>query len=272
MVEVVFDTFPGRVFPARVESVGWGVTSDSTQGAGLPTIRNDTGWIRVPQRFPVRVVFDEKPPRGVRHGSQANVVVYTGDNPVMNALGGVLASLAFAVVEMRPMLLNLFLVVHLIGLLIGGGAAADPKAGKAYAGALTTFLPHLGIGISPLPASTPERGHRPLVHGLDVRVPVTCPAGHAAAAVDCVHVRTPLRCSPLPAGQIHAPPRSALSVLERRIQEGDRESWLAGWKGRSRSSPAPDRSVRAGAMAGQPPSSSRVKAPRCSAWTGTLPP
>jgi multidrug resistance efflux pump len=85
--EVVFDTFPGRVFEARVESVGWGVASDGTSNAGLPAIRNDSGWVREPQRFAVRLVFDERPPQGVRYGSQANVVIYTGNNPVMNAIG-----------------------------------------------------------------------------------------------------------------------------------------------------------------------------------------
>jgi multidrug resistance efflux pump len=85
--EVVFDTFPGRVFTARVESVGWGVSSGEPTQAGLPTVRNDSGWIREPQRFPVRLVFDGRPPIGVRYGSQANIVIYTGDNPATNVLG-----------------------------------------------------------------------------------------------------------------------------------------------------------------------------------------
>jgi hypothetical protein len=38
----------------------------------------------------VRLVVDETPPRGsVRVGSQVNVVVYTGSNPVTNALGAI---------------------------------------------------------------------------------------------------------------------------------------------------------------------------------------
>jgi multidrug resistance efflux pump len=85
--EVVFDTLPGRVFQARVESVGWGVSTGDPQSSGLPTIRNDSGWVREPQRFPVRLVLDGGRPVGPRYGSQANVVIYTGDNPVMNALG-----------------------------------------------------------------------------------------------------------------------------------------------------------------------------------------
>ena len=85
--EVVFDSVPGRVFAARVESVGWGVSSGGMTSTGLPTVRNDSGWVRDPQRFPVRLVLDGDRPAGPRYGSQANVVIYTGDNPVMNALG-----------------------------------------------------------------------------------------------------------------------------------------------------------------------------------------
>jgi hypothetical protein len=75
---------------------------------------------------------------------------------IVNILGGVVASLAFAFIELRPTLTFLFLTVLVVGLLFGGRAAADPKAGKVYAGALTTFLILFGTGVSPLPASTPE--------------------------------------------------------------------------------------------------------------------
>jgi hypothetical protein len=74
----------------------------------------------------------------------------------INLLSGVLASLAFAFVELRPSLLFLFLTVFLIGLILGGRAAAAPGLAKVYAGALTTFLILFGSGISPLPATTPE--------------------------------------------------------------------------------------------------------------------
>jgi multidrug resistance efflux pump len=88
--QIVLDSLPGQVFPAHVESVGWGVSGNSVDPAtGLPTIRNQSGWVREPQRFPVRLIFDGRYPVGVRFGSQANVVIYTGEsNPVMNALGG----------------------------------------------------------------------------------------------------------------------------------------------------------------------------------------
>jgi Protein of unknown function (DUF2955) len=75
---------------------------------------------------------------------------------IVNLLGGIVASLAFAFIELRPTLTFLFLTVLIAGLLFGGRAAADPKAGKVYAGALTTFLILFGTGVSPLPASTPD--------------------------------------------------------------------------------------------------------------------
>ncbi|MGF7207199.1 multidrug resistance efflux pump [Skermanella aerolata] len=87
--QVVLDSLPGQVFPAHVESVGWGVSGESVDPTtGLPTIRNQSGWVREAQRFPVRLIFEGGYPAGVRYGSQANVVIYTGEsNPVMNALG-----------------------------------------------------------------------------------------------------------------------------------------------------------------------------------------
>ncbi len=88
-VEIVLDVRPGRVYRGKIESIGYGVSSkESDPVTGLPEIRNASGWIRDPQPIPVRVAYDrEQPiPNGVRLGSQANIIVYTADNPVMNAL------------------------------------------------------------------------------------------------------------------------------------------------------------------------------------------
>lgn len=86
--EVLFDALPGQLFNARVESVGLGVSQGSTDpNTGLPTIRSDSGWVAEAQRFPIRLILDEGRPKGVRYGSQATVLIYTGDNPVTNAWG-----------------------------------------------------------------------------------------------------------------------------------------------------------------------------------------
>lgn len=86
--EVLFDVLPGKLFPAKVESVGLGVAQGSVDPAtGLPKISTETSWIRTPQSFPVRLILEGGLPRGVRYGSQAHVVIYTGDHPITNWVG-----------------------------------------------------------------------------------------------------------------------------------------------------------------------------------------
>src|SRR5215813_1148920 len=87
--EVVLDVLPGRVLPARVESVGWGVAEgDVDTVTGLPKMRQGSGWLAPAQRFPVELAFetDDGRPRGVRYNARASVIVCTGDNPIANAL------------------------------------------------------------------------------------------------------------------------------------------------------------------------------------------
>ncbi|BCT93225.1 transporter [Lysobacter helvus] len=89
---VVFDDHPGHVFPAHVESVGWGVTQGGEAPTGqLPDVSAPAGWLREPQRFPVRIALDppeagEAPLPPGRSGAQANVVVLTRDTSVFNPL------------------------------------------------------------------------------------------------------------------------------------------------------------------------------------------
>jgi multidrug resistance efflux pump len=88
--EVVLDVLPGRVLPARVESIGWGVgEGDADPTTGLPKTRQGTGgWLAPAQRFPVQLAFETVggPPRGVRYNARASVILYTGEHPVANAL------------------------------------------------------------------------------------------------------------------------------------------------------------------------------------------
>lgn len=89
-VEFVLDVRPGRVFRGRVRSVGYGVSTGSDPLGSLPTIDNDQNWLRDAQRFPVLVDLDESVLRegiGIRVGSQADVIVYTGEHGFMNLLG-----------------------------------------------------------------------------------------------------------------------------------------------------------------------------------------
>jgi multidrug resistance efflux pump len=89
--EVVLDVLPGRVLPARVESLGWGVgEGDVDPTTGLPKTHQGTGgWLAPAQRFPVQLAFEaaDGPPRGMRYNARASVILYTGEHPVFNALG-----------------------------------------------------------------------------------------------------------------------------------------------------------------------------------------
>ncbi|MGH6803385.1 MAG: HlyD family secretion protein [Methyloceanibacter sp.] len=89
-VELVLDTLPGRIFAAKVQSVGWGVSQGSIDPeTGLPKISEPMGLVRNPQRFTVKIEPNRQDyaPGSVRYGSQANVIVYATDNAVVNAIG-----------------------------------------------------------------------------------------------------------------------------------------------------------------------------------------
>jgi multidrug resistance efflux pump len=89
-VELVLDTLPGRIFAAKVQSVGWGVSQESIDPTtGLPKINESMGLVRTPQRFTVKIEPNREDyvPGSVRYGSQANAIIYATDNPVVNAIG-----------------------------------------------------------------------------------------------------------------------------------------------------------------------------------------
>ena len=89
-VAIVLDVLPGEVLKGRVRSIGGGVGSSQTSPPGtLPVVQNSRDWLRQAQRIPVAVEFDaaELPRlKKLRIGGQADVLVYTGDHPLMNAL------------------------------------------------------------------------------------------------------------------------------------------------------------------------------------------
>jgi multidrug resistance efflux pump len=86
---IVFDALPGRVFEGKVREVGFGVAVDTAPLGSLPTIKNDANWLRDAQRYPVLIDFEISDSDAVdvlKVGSQASVVVYTGDHWLMNPL------------------------------------------------------------------------------------------------------------------------------------------------------------------------------------------
>ena len=89
-VAIVLDVMPGEVLKGRVRSLGGGVGSGQQSPPGsLPVVQNSRDWLRQAQRIPVAIEFDPSEVqrlRGVRVGGQAEVLVYTGDHPLMNLL------------------------------------------------------------------------------------------------------------------------------------------------------------------------------------------
>jgi multidrug resistance efflux pump len=91
-VEIVLDVWPDKVLHGRVRNITFGVTAaeSTSKPGGLPTVQNARDWLRNAQRFPVVIDFDDPGQAtelGARVGSQVSVTVYTGDRPILNAMG-----------------------------------------------------------------------------------------------------------------------------------------------------------------------------------------
>ena len=89
-VGIILDAAPGKVFKGSIRSVGWGVSDDTkNQIGGLTSVAPTKGWLRQPQNFPVIVDFENmEDSKGFkRAGGQANVIVYTGGNFILNGAG-----------------------------------------------------------------------------------------------------------------------------------------------------------------------------------------
>lgn len=89
-VDFTLDAAPGRTFKGKVRSIGFGVSGDQVLSRGqLPSIKITKGWLRTPQQFPVVISFSEDQAEVMKHfklGGQVDVVVYTGDKPLLNAI------------------------------------------------------------------------------------------------------------------------------------------------------------------------------------------
>ena len=87
-VDFVLDVAPGRIFRGKIRSIGVGVSSGQNAPPGsLPVVQSSQGWLRDPQRFPVLISLDRDVPVNLlRTGGQVDIVVYTGDRPLLNTL------------------------------------------------------------------------------------------------------------------------------------------------------------------------------------------
>ncbi|PQV46942.1 multidrug resistance efflux pump [Jejuia pallidilutea] len=84
---ITFDIDAGEVYDAKVVSIAYGVKTQTTSAGNLPTVRNSKGWLLEQQRFPVIIALeDEEVYKKLRQGSQADVVVFTGNSSILNTL------------------------------------------------------------------------------------------------------------------------------------------------------------------------------------------
>jgi multidrug resistance efflux pump len=94
-VAIALDIIPGKLFRGRVQSIGWGVSQGDEAPTGqLSSMPAEQGWLRDPQRFPVRILVlpDEERAAGIdagRSGAQANVIIFTDDHSILNPVGRV---------------------------------------------------------------------------------------------------------------------------------------------------------------------------------------
>jgi membrane fusion protein (multidrug efflux system) len=71
--------YPDRQFKGRVEGIAWGIMQENLAGAGeIPDVSQTVDWVRLAQRFPVRVrVLDPDPAYPLRIGMTATAWIDT---------------------------------------------------------------------------------------------------------------------------------------------------------------------------------------------------
>ena len=77
LADVSLLSYPGQVFQGEVEGIGWGLfQSNGATVAGLPNVEETLNWVRLNQRFPVRIrLKSADPKRPFRMGQTAVVTV-----------------------------------------------------------------------------------------------------------------------------------------------------------------------------------------------------
>jgi multidrug resistance efflux pump len=86
---VAFRSSPGRLFDARVVSVGRGVSQGQGVPSGqLPDVKVPASWVPAAQRFQVRLTLDDPASIPLRVGMTGSVAVYTEPEGVLNDITG----------------------------------------------------------------------------------------------------------------------------------------------------------------------------------------
>lgn len=78
--EIMIDMYPGKVFHGHVNSVGWGINRVQTGSVAPSTLvylEATEDWIRIAQRFPVRIYIDDLSDEyPMRIGASATTITY----------------------------------------------------------------------------------------------------------------------------------------------------------------------------------------------------
>lgn len=69
-----------KALKGAVQSVGWGILADDRINLprSVPYVKPSLNWVRVAQRFPVRIVLEDPPANLVRMGASASVEIHHG--------------------------------------------------------------------------------------------------------------------------------------------------------------------------------------------------
>lgn len=78
--KIMLDMYPGKVFHGHVGSIGWGINrvqAGKVAPSTLAYLEATEYWIKIAQRFPVRIEFDEiNPAYPLRIGASATTITY----------------------------------------------------------------------------------------------------------------------------------------------------------------------------------------------------
>ena len=88
-VDVSFNLYPGKVFPGEVESIGRGVNLfQDVPNQYLPYVKKTPNWVRLAQRFPVKIKLIHYPAKQypLNSGATALVTIYTDPTGFLHAL------------------------------------------------------------------------------------------------------------------------------------------------------------------------------------------
>jgi multidrug resistance efflux pump len=83
---VYLPAYPGKRFEGRVQGIGWGVEQQGGDGAtgaeGVPSVSPTVDWVRMAQRFPVRIaLLDPDPAHPLRKGMRATARIDVSEEP-----------------------------------------------------------------------------------------------------------------------------------------------------------------------------------------------